>query len=114
MNLAGFEKVKEIPDLSMAIYLKKLDLTCCSSLLERSCSIQYLNKLEELRMEFLHNSEDSFDRNQPRVSLSPESFPVISAKPMSDLSLHTQESQFLPLTITYSRVFRFVYDMMFC
>ncbi|CAL9241624.1 unnamed protein product, partial [Arabidopsis halleri] len=57
VDLRGSEELKEIPDLSMATNLKKLDLSYCSSLLELPCTIQYLNKLEELQMEFCVNLE---------------------------------------------------------
>uniref|UniRef100_A0A1J3FHX6 ADP-ribosyl cyclase/cyclic ADP-ribose hydrolase n=1 Tax=Noccaea caerulescens TaxID=107243 RepID=A0A1J3FHX6_NOCCA len=50
IDLGGSRSLKEIPDLSMATNLEKLDLCYCSSLVELPSSIQYLNKLERLNM----------------------------------------------------------------
>lgn len=50
MNLSGSENLKEIPDLSMAINLKTLDLSDCSSLVNLPSSIRNLNKLKTLKM----------------------------------------------------------------
>lgn len=57
MDLSRSAYLKELPDLSMATNLKKLDLSYCSSLVELPPSIQYLNKLENLDMKFCENLE---------------------------------------------------------
>lgn len=57
MDLGGSKNLQEIPDLSKAINLEKLCLNNCSSLVELPSSIQHLNKLEELSMQFCENLE---------------------------------------------------------
>ncbi|KAG7605137.1 Toll/interleukin-1 receptor homology (TIR) domain [Arabidopsis thaliana x Arabidopsis arenosa] len=58
MDLRGSENLKEIPDLSLATNLKKLDVSNCTSLVELSSTIQNLNQLEELQMERCENLEN--------------------------------------------------------
>lgn len=57
MDLWGSKNLKEIPDLSKATSLEKLDLKGCSSLVELPSSISKLNKLTELNMPACTNLE---------------------------------------------------------
>ncbi|KAG7532510.1 Winged helix DNA-binding domain superfamily [Arabidopsis thaliana x Arabidopsis arenosa] len=57
VDMYGSKKLKEIPNLSMATNLEKLNLGFCSSLVELPSSIQYLNKLKKLEMPFCKNLE---------------------------------------------------------
>lgn len=51
IRLDGSTKLKEIPDLSNAINLEKLNLWGCTSLVTLPSSIRYLNKLRKVSME---------------------------------------------------------------
>ncbi|WZZ36609.1 hypothetical protein YC2023_020010 [Brassica napus] len=51
MDLSGCESLVEIPDLSMAIGLRYLELKNCKSLVMLPSSIRNLNQLERLNME---------------------------------------------------------------
>ncbi|EOA15282.1 hypothetical protein CARUB_v10028683mg [Capsella rubella] len=57
MDMYASHNLKEIPDLSMAINLEKLDLSHCSSLVELPCSIQYLQRLRDLQLAYCKNLE---------------------------------------------------------
>lgn len=50
MDLMGSKNLKELPDLSRATNLEKLNLSYCPSLVELPSSIRYLNKLVNLDM----------------------------------------------------------------
>ncbi|KAL1220490.1 Disease resistance protein RPS6 [Cardamine amara subsp. amara] len=57
IDLQGSRSLKEIPNLSMAINLEKLDLCGCSSLVELPSYIMHLNKLETLQLRDCENLE---------------------------------------------------------
>ena len=57
VDMYGSKNLKEIPNLSMATNLEKLNLGFCSSLVELPSSIQYLNNLKKLDMPFCKNLE---------------------------------------------------------
>lgn len=86
MDLEGSKNLQEIPDLSKAINLEILHLNNCSSLVELPSTIQYLNNLEELNMQFCENLEilpqgvnlESLDRLDLSGCSRLKSFPDIS------------------------------------
>ncbi|XP_050209746.1 disease resistance protein RPV1-like isoform X2 [Mercurialis annua] len=61
IDLSGSEYLTRLPDLSKARNMAKIDLSRCSSLVEVHSSIQYLNRLEYLKLEGCVNL-----RNLPR------------------------------------------------
>ncbi|CAA7058186.1 unnamed protein product [Microthlaspi erraticum] len=104
MNLMGSTNLKEIPDLSLATNLEKLNLAHCSSLVELPSSIQHLSKLKKLDMNFCRSLEilptgmnlKSLERLSLMGCSRLKSFPDISSNIyVLDLS-QTAIEEFLP------------------
>ncbi|CAH2066158.1 unnamed protein product [Thlaspi arvense] len=104
MDLRESRNLKELPNLSMATNLEKLNLAYCSSLVELPSFIQHLSELKELNMSFCKNLEtlptgmnlESLERLDLESCSQLKSFPDIS----SNISvLHLSETaieEFIP------------------
>ena len=120
MDLGGSRNLMEIPNLSKATNLQILRLNNCSSLVELPSTIQYLNNLEELNMQFCENLEilpkgvnlESLDHLDLSGCSRLKSFPAISTN-ISFLNISQTAIEGIPTNLHFDNLVNlFMYDMM--